>query len=58
MDFLDIIVIFQIIQQVNVELARQFTGSAREVFGPVVDALRPGGGEPPQWQEVVPLLRG
>jgi 2-phosphoglycerate kinase len=50
--------IFQIIQQVNVELARHFTGSAREVFGPVVDTLQPEGSETPQWQEIVPLLRG
>ena len=50
--------IFQIIQHVNVELARKFTGSAREVFGPVVDDLQPEDGQTPQWQDIVPRLRG
>jgi len=48
---------FQIIRQVNSELARHFTGSAREVFGPVVDLLQNQGDTPLHWQEIVPRLR-
>jgi hypothetical protein len=49
--------ILQIIQQVNAELARQFSGSAAEVFGLAVDETGQGIEATP-WQQTVALLRG
>ena len=49
--------VLQIIQQVNAELARHFSGSVEQVFGGVVDALKHKA-ESAAWQEVVSLLRG
>jgi 2-phosphoglycerate kinase len=48
--------VLQITQQVNVELAKHFTGSPREVFGPVVDKLNQGS-ETTSWHEKIFLLR-
>jgi 2-phosphoglycerate kinase len=49
--------VLQIIQQVNAELARHFSGSVEQVFGGVVDELKHKA-ESAAWQEVVSLLRG
>jgi 2-phosphoglycerate kinase len=49
--------VLQIIQQVNAELARHFSGSVEQVFGGVVDALKHKA-ESATWQEVVSSLRG
>ncbi len=49
--------LLQIIQQVNAELARHFTGSAAEVFGLAVDEMGQGSETAP-WQQTVALLRG
>jgi len=48
--------ILQIIQQVNVELARHFTGAAEQIFSGVVDAVKERA-ETSSWREIVPLLR-
>jgi len=48
--------VLQITQQVNIELARHFNGSPREVYGPVVDQLGQES-EPTQWHEKIVLLR-
>ena len=47
----------RIMQQINVELARHFSGSVRQVFGPVVDQLKQDV-DATAWHDVVPLLRG
>ncbi len=49
--------ILQVIQQVNVELSRQFNGSAEQVFGDIVDRLNQRV-ESSSWHEVVTMLRG
>ncbi len=49
--------VLQIIQQVNAELARHFSGSVEQVFGGVVDELKHKA-ESAAWQEVVSSLRG
>jgi len=49
--------LLQIIQQVNSELARHFTGTAAQVFGQTVDEVGQGGETIP-WQQTVALLRG
>ena len=49
--------LLQIIQQVNAELARHFTGSAAEVFGLAVDEMGQGIEAAP-WQQTIALLRG
>jgi len=49
--------LLQIIQQVNAELARHFTGSAAEVFGLAVDEMGQGIEVAP-WQQTIALLRG
>lgn len=49
--------VLQIIQQVNAELARHFSGSIEQVFGGVVDELKHKA-ESAAWQEVVSSLRG
>jgi len=49
--------LLQIIQQVNAELARHFTGSAAEVFGLAVDETGQGIEAAP-WQQTIALLRG
>ena len=48
--------ILQVTQQVNIELAKHFDGSARQVFGPVVDQLGPEV-ETNAWYENIGLLR-
>ncbi len=47
----------QIIQQVNMELAKHFTGSVEQVFGGVVDELKQRA-ETDDWHDIVPLVRG
>jgi len=47
--------ILQITRQVNLELSRHFTGSAREVFGPVVDSLKEVVETRP-WHELINLM--
>lgn len=47
----------QVIQQVNVELAKHFTGSAAQVFGGAVEELAQRV-EINDWRDIVPLLRG
>ena len=49
--------VLQIIQQVNRELSKQFSGSVEDVFGNVVDEQKQKA-ETAAWQEIVPLLRG
>ncbi len=49
--------ILQVTQQVNIELAKHFSGSARQVFGSVVDQLGPTV-EANAWYENISLLRG
>jgi len=49
--------ILQVIQQVNVELSRQFNGSAEQVFGDIVGRLNQRV-ESSSWHEVVTMLRG
>ncbi|MBT8075614.1 MAG: hypothetical protein KJN61_04020 [Gammaproteobacteria bacterium] len=49
-------VVLQVIQQVNTELAKHFTASARDVFGPVVDQLGPAA-QDRQWNENISLLQ-
>jgi len=48
--------VLQIIQQVNAELARQFSGSVEQVFGSVVGELKQKA-ETAAWQEIVTLIR-
>ncbi len=48
--------VLQITQQVVIELAKQFTDTPRQVFGPVVDRLEQEG-EPVPWHEKIVLLR-
>ncbi len=48
--------ILQIIQQVNVELARHFTGTAEQIFGGVVSNMGERA-EAFSWREIVPMLR-
>ncbi len=48
-------VVLQIAQQVNIELAKHFNGSAREVFGPVVDRLKKHL-DVTAWQEKIAIL--
>ena len=48
--------ILQIIQQVNGELARHFTGTKEQIFGDVVGAVKERA-ELSSWREIVPLLR-
>lgn len=48
--------ILQVILQVNLELSRNFTGSAAQVFGDVVDEMNQNP-EISAWHEIVPLLR-
>ncbi|MCP4047069.1 MAG: hypothetical protein GY732_13905 [Gammaproteobacteria bacterium] len=48
--------VLQITQQVIVELAKQFSGTPRQVFGPVVDRLEQEGESVP-WYEKIVLLR-
>jgi hypothetical protein len=48
--------ILQVIQQVNVELARHFTGSTEQIFGCVVGKVKERA-ETPSWREIAPLLR-
>jgi 2-phosphoglycerate kinase len=48
--------ILQVIQQVNVELARHFTGTTEQVFGSIVSDMRDWA-EAPSWREIVPMLR-
>lgn len=48
--------ILQIIQQVNVELARHFTGTTEQIFGDIVDRVKERA-EISSWREIVPLLR-
>ena len=48
--------ILQITRQVNAELGKHFTGSAREVFGPVVEKLEKAAEKRP-WHELVGMLR-
>ncbi len=48
--------ILQIIQQVNTELARHFTGSSEQICGDVVEKVRERA-ETSSWREIVPLLR-
>ncbi len=48
--------ILQIIQQVNVELARHFTGTAEQIFGGVVSDMRERA-EAYSWREIIPMLR-
>jgi len=47
----------QVIQQVNVELGKHFTGSAAQVFGGAVQELAQRV-ETNDWRDIVPLLRG
>ena len=42
----------QVIQQVNVEVAKHFNGTPLQLFGPVVEEL-----DQKPWHEIVPLLR-
>jgi hypothetical protein len=51
------VAIRQIIQQVNAELGKHFTGSVGQVFGNVVNELEQQA-ETAAWHEIVPLLRG
>jgi len=51
------VAVLQIIQQVNRELSRHFSGTVEQVFGTVVDELKQKA-ETAAWQETVPLLRG
>jgi len=46
--------ILQITRQVNLELAKHFTGTVREVFGPIVDELEPVAANRP-WHELIGL---
>ncbi len=48
--------ILQIIQQVNTELARHFTGTAEQIFGDIVTKVNEGPGIS-SWRRMVPLLR-
>ncbi len=48
--------ILQIIQQVNVELARHFKGTPEQIFGSVVGAVEERI-ETSSWHEIVPILR-
>ena len=49
--------VLQVAQQVNIELAKHFNGSAREVFGPVVDRLEENP-DAKAWHEKIAILRG
>ena len=48
--------VLQTIQQVNVELARHFTGTPEQIFGGVVGELKEKA-ETSSWREIAPLLR-
>ena len=48
--------ILQIIQQVNVELARHFTGTTEQIFGAIAGEVKEQA-ETSSWREIVPLLR-
>ena len=48
--------ILQIIQQVNEELARHFTGTTEQIFGSVVGEVKDRA-ETSSWREIAPLLR-
>lgn len=48
--------ILQIIQQVNAELAKHFSGSVEDVFGSVVERVGDTAGQCP-WYENIPLLQ-
>jgi 2-phosphoglycerate kinase len=48
--------VLQTIQQVNVELARHFTGTPEQIFGGVVGELKEQA-ETSSWREIAPLLR-
>jgi 2-phosphoglycerate kinase len=48
--------VLQTIQQVNVELARHFTGTPEQIFGGVVDEIKEQA-ETSSWREIAPLLR-
>ena len=45
----------QIIQQVNYELSRHFTGKPRDVYGPIVDQVAEESSSE-DWYELVPML--
>lgn len=47
----------QIVQQVNAELTKHFTGTAEQVFGPVVDELKQKV-DTTSWHDIVPQLHG
>lgn len=47
--------ILQIIQQVNVELARHFTGKAKQIFGGIASEVRERA-KTSSWRDIVPLL--
>lgn len=49
--------ILQIIQQINVELAKHFTASAEQVFGHVVAEMKQKA-ETAAWHEIAPLFHG
>jgi 2-phosphoglycerate kinase len=48
--------ILQIIQQVNLELARHFTGTAEQIFGDIVAKVQERS-DLPSWRDIAPLLR-
>ncbi len=48
--------VLQTIQQVNVELARHFTGTPEQIFGGVVGKIKEQA-EISSWREIAPLLR-
>jgi 2-phosphoglycerate kinase len=48
--------ILQITQQVNVELARHFTGTTEQIFGAIAGQVKEQA-ETSSWREIVPLLR-
>jgi 2-phosphoglycerate kinase len=47
--------VLQIIQQLNYELSKHFKGSAREIFGTVVDEVKRSGNSS-TWHELIPLF--
>lgn len=49
--------ILQITRQVNLELARHFTGTTRDVFGPIVEELQ-GAAKDKPWHELIGLSKG
>ena len=46
--------ILQIIQQVNLELARHFTGTAEQIFGDIVAEVQERN-DLPSWRDIAPL---